>query len=56
MSEQIREALQRLNASDHLAEALPLAEEVERTCVEQSFSVKDLGGFQTYIISHFNRV
>ncbi|KAM7297935.1 DNA-dependent protein kinase catalytic subunit [Ixodes scapularis] len=43
MSEQIREALQRLNASDHLAEALPLAEEVERTCVEQSFSVKDLG-------------
>ncbi|CAN8029859.1 unnamed protein product [Ixodes persulcatus] len=43
MSEQIREALQRLNASDHLEEALPLAEELERTCSEQGFSVKDLG-------------
>lgn len=43
MSEQIREALQKLSASSNAAEALTLTEEVERACQDQIFSEKELG-------------
>lgn len=56
MSEQIREALQKLSASSNAAEALTLTEEVERACQDQIFSEKELGwcswvtSFRSFVI------
>ncbi|KAK8776726.1 hypothetical protein V5799_029934 [Amblyomma americanum] len=51
MSELIREALLRLDASERPDEALILVDEIDRTCQDQVFSDKDEGYITTLLVS-----
>ncbi|XP_070379748.1 DNA-dependent protein kinase catalytic subunit-like isoform X1 [Dermacentor albipictus] len=51
MTEQIREALLKLHASERPDEALTLVDEVDRTCQDQAFSDKDEGYITTLLVS-----
>ncbi|KAH7949252.1 hypothetical protein HPB49_006640 [Dermacentor silvarum] len=51
MTEQIREALLKLHASERTDEALTLVEDVDRTCQDQAFSDKDEGYITTLLVS-----